>query len=539
MILSKYYAQIGYELMEIRGSYSISTIDGHKSDECKSAMQKYARRGMADKMYYAVQQLNGLVRYDKPDRRDKLSIIKSIRTNTINRLSVILFEDVSYKDIVVFENVCSLIKLWKTSRSDKIEENDGSSILKEICVYIASAKKARQPSFLRNYYGHRSQKVCKTDFEKMMACNSSFDNSFSWVYQNEYDAVTWLREQRFPDRIVPLVKYSLLEWKRLKKSPRASDRLIFLVVPMLWIKYGWTDYDITPAIFVDIVKLDRFDEFVYDMHTRKGGSKSTFVSEGSIVTNEDVSAVDCRMKQLYLLQLMPLKTISIPVFTNVEMITEGLCGWKLPCFYAVYEREKKVVKPFTSGLNYGLDYAYVDAQKTYFGLVSLHIKLVEIPGYAVVKQKTGQFELITNSDTRQVFAIMDNILHKGDLGKNKYLLNDEAKYDEMLKIRLVDGLFNTSDNILRNILVRNDNVFVSIDENDIMGKREKIFNTTEPIKRSVYWCKDRIIKIINSLSISTWKSKLLDNLSDYGLDHKRDALAARFDNYTEIALNDM
>ena len=52
-----------------------------------------------------------------------------------------------------------------------------------------------------------------------------------------------------------------------------------------------------------------------------------------------------------------------------------------------------------------------------------------------------------------IYCIMDYFENIGDLGKNKNLLNMEYIRKEMWKIRLYDGLFRSSDNILRNILM--------------------------------------------------------------------------------------
>lgn len=529
--------------MEINGRYSIRTIDGHTPDECKSAMQKYARRGIEDKMYYSVQQLNSLVRYSKDDREKVLPTIKAVRTNMINRLSVILFEDVSFRSIATFEKVCSLIKTWKDSRSDDVNGNDGSEILKDICRCLSLAKKARQPSFLRNYYGHVDLEAKKCDFEKMMRLPAqnqtpSFDYSFSWVYRHESDAVEWVREAKDfgNQRLIPLIQTSLSEWKRLKTSPRESDRLIFLVVPLLWMKYGWDEEPIqsNPKV-CEISHLDRFDEYVYDMHTGRGKTKTKidFVSQGSKVVNEDEKAVDSRMKIFYQRQEIPImRMIRIPIFTQVTMITKGVCGGKLPCFYAIFRGEEHVVKPFTQSLNFGLDYAYVDAQKHRFGIPALNVKLVEIPELAVVK-KGLTFEL-SRSDEQQVFAIMDVVNHKQDLGKHKDLLTDEKKYDEMLKVRLMNGLFRTSDNILRNILVRVDETFIPIDENDILGKRKRIFNESEPIKQIKYWSEERLMRIVAGFNLKYHKDAILNELDVYGLTKHHQELSDRIDRYDQI-----
>ena len=429
--------------MEINGRFSIKTINGHTPDECKSAMQKYARRGDASKMFYAVQQLNSLCGYNKEDRNSVLRLIKATRTNMINRLSVILFEDVSYRSMETFETVCDLIDLWKRERTEDID-NDGREILKQICYEISTAKKARQPSFLRNYYSQQTDCALKEDFIAQ--------KSFAWLYQNELEAHEWLSRIK-PNRVI---SFALSEWKRLQKSKKESDRFVFLVVPVLWLWHGWDEQEKIEHSEIQELVLEKFDDFVYDMHTRKGKfkkDKQDFVSEGAVVLNEDTNAVNYEMKRLYEKQLTPIRSIHVPIFCDVQMITKGLCGGKLPCFYATFRGERKVIKPFTESLNFGLDYAYVDFQKQKFGIPSLNVKLVSIERLAVEKNNQGDFFLNINSETVQVFAIMDEIKHKGDLGKNKDILDDETKYDEMLKIRLFNGIFRPSDNIIRDILV--------------------------------------------------------------------------------------
>ena len=64
----------------------------------------------------------------------------------------------------------------------------------------------------------------------------------------------------------------------------------------------------------------------------------------------------------------------------------------------------------------------------------------------------------------------------GDLGKNKEFLKDERILKECLKIRLFDGLFRSSDNNMRNILVDKGGELLSIDEGDIysVGSNAKL-----------------------------------------------------------------
>ena len=69
--------------------------------------------------------------------------------------------------------------------------------------------------------------------------------------------------------------------------------------------------------------------------------------------------------------------------------------------------------------------------------------------------------------------MMDDFPNVGDLGKNKGFLERDDVFKESLRIRLFDGLFRSSDNILRNILIDSEGVVLSIDEGDIYGKEIK------------------------------------------------------------------
>lgn len=53
---------------------------------------------------------------------------------------------------------------------------------------------------------------------------------------------------------------------------------------------------------------------------------------------------------------------------------------------------------------------------------------------------------------------------------------------ECARILLYDGIFRSSDNILRNILVNVGDELCSIDEGDIFGKRKNIFNARDWFK---------------------------------------------------------
>ena len=95
------------------------------------------------------------------------------------------------------------------------------------------------------------------------------------------------------------------------------------------------------------------------------------------------------------------------------------------------------------------------------------------------------------TDQASIYCMMDYFENIGDLGKNKEFLKDERVLKECLKIRLFDGLFRSSDNILRNILVNEEGILLSIDEGDIFGKRSAIFNKNDWEIKSYSNCRSK------------------------------------------------
>jgi len=555
--------------MDLTNLFKLVTKSGHSSlDAVKSAIQKYARRGMRVEMLQAVSEMDSFSSYVDSEDVMVHRASKAIRTNMINRLKVILFEDVSFSQVGIFTTVIEKIKEWEESeRTDK-------EVLSEIVALIASAKKLRQPIYLRAMYGEgEACSIDKKDF--LDGVDNETLSCMEWIYHNDEEALKMLSDRQFPgkDIVLPLVT---AEWKRLKPTKNrkgSNERFIFVAIPWLWIMYdshlseiagldsatNFTSKEITSAYKkVDI----KFDPYVYDIHTKEGKKQGKTVEdfriEGAVVVNEDDVWLDEDLKDFYTnqpddkliakkrktrksgtsdkpqkpkrLRRGAIKTdgirdIDVDV-NDIDLILEGVCGCKLPCGFLSIKGKDKVVKPMTKGLNYGMDYIYVDKQKRLFGLRNLDIKIRKIPGKKLIvkrseteddkgktiKQKSYEWE---DNEEGQVITIMTRVNATKDLGKRKDLLKDEDKYRDMLKIMLFNGLFRTSDNILRNILVDEDDEMWAIDENDIFGKRKNVFNKREHIKNSAFLTADLVTSVIDELDFATHEETLVEDLSKY------------------------
>jgi hypothetical protein len=228
-------------------------------------------------------------------------------------------------------------------------------------------------------------------------------------------------------------------------------------------------------------------------------------------------------------------------FEVVKVIVEGVCGMKICCIIVRRNNEMYVLKEMVKSFNYGRDCMFMDSIKKEFDILDLKMKLIKSnSGLKVIdksiKSWKNNFEF---GEKDVIYCMMKFYENIGDLGKNKNILEgsgNEEKLYSMLKIRLFDGLFRSSDNILRNILVLVDGNLLSIDENDIFGKRLCVFNKNDWCVKND-WCKKNFEKVIDDLwgeNKEEKKVKIINYLIEYGFNEKVEEFGNRWENYKEI-----
>lgn len=531
------------------GIFGATSKSGHKVDELKSALQKFARRGMTQEMIEVAYELDKFRVYGNGSTAQK-----AIRTNMINRIKVILFEDVSFAEFGVFTRCIKLIKQWERARDDE----NSFDILAQICAAICTAKKLRQTSYIRNKFKQTEKPQTKEDFINAISAGL-YGDGLAILFQRPEVALKLLIQRQVDDDISQelrdSISYCMSEYERVSRD---CDKALFLVVPWLWIMFKDTiRMNSDPLSLFDWKSLSmdeqdclKLPDYVYDQHTKKGKIMGRgvehFRKESSMITNIDEEFCVATLMDDYHKQTPIEKNASPDIkytsldfsdLTRIEFITDGVCGGKLPCVNAVYKKKRVVLKQMTKGLNFGNDYMCVNSLKKKFGLAHFPMYLAKMD-MKLCKTKERTYYWTKAKD--QVFCLMKQVKHIGDLGKHKHLLDTESKFDEMLKLRLFRGIFNTSDNILRNILVGEDGLFYGIDENDVMGKRETVFNATEPIKSSKYFTKERVCKVIDSLNLTEKTiAELGEELVKYNLGSKVHRFKYRAQNYKEVVCEEL
>ena len=317
------------------------------------------------------------------------------------------------------------------------------------------------------------------------------------------------------------------------------------------------------------------DYVVNDYHVNKKFSLKKFGNVGSKVTNEDLSLLEDgeKYRQFYvdvknglsnlnpkreisskkivfkkkkmnvldniLDNVLDIKSVDWENFTNINVIEEGVCGLKVCCIKVIFNGKPYILKEMRKSFNYGRDYLLLDRLKSSFNIKDMNmVRIRSNYGLERIDLLVNTFKKNWKIETRDcIYCMMEYFENIGDLGKSKHFLTDPLILKECLKIRLFDGLFRSSDNILRNILVNKEGVLLSIDEADIYGKRLAIFNKKEPCIKNID--KKLIDSILEEFDLINKIKLVKQSLKQYGFEEKINEMTERFKNYKIIVYKEL
>jgi len=377
-----------------------------------------------------------------------------------------------------------------------------------------------------------------------------------------------LKDYMWPKQLESVYDFSLQMFMRrgMKERPAFGIWLGFIALKRDDLDYSVKDYTKHNSENFDeyrkhMTKIEMDDYVVNDYHVNKGFGLGKFAEEGALVVDEDLSLLGEKGEEYkrYYIEMKHksdpkkkvkidksdpfdnLEELSFNDFSELKILEEGVCGGKVPCIEITYKNQRYILKQMGESMNYGKDYIFMDECKSIFDLWSINMRRVVVDKKLIRKNhKIKTFVNNTSfSDEKAVYCMMDYFDNIGDLGKNKKFLKDESILKECLKIRLFDGLFRSSDNNMRNILVNKDGELLSIDEGDIYGKRDRIFNHNE-------WCQKKNISdsILNSviddiLSEKEMKIKLIEKkMNEYGFQKFIPEFKTRFNDYQNIIMSE-
>ena len=571
---------------------------GYSANILKSGICKYFRRGEKDKFTWCVIEIS--LFHDHPKG-------SGLITNLINRLKILLMEDLSLGEVYIISEGSRLLDEYDKDRSQRY-------LLLDFCDLVMKGKRNRITSYVNNWYRHKEynktdvvlDKVLKYKREKdsdellflgedLIHRLESSDESIFLIfnemmkiqdncglrYRRREASYLWfeiLSDYMFPGELNDIFKFSLHMFMRkgMRERPAFAIWLGYIALKRDNLDYSVKDYQkFNESHFddyrKDMNKIEIDDYVVNDYHVNKGFSLGKFASEGAYVKDEDLSLLgekgeeyksyyiqkknesDPKSKK-YKQRKIPIKDtpkvleegeklnkILFSEFKDIKILEEGVCGGKVCCIEVTYKDKKYILKQMSESMNYGRDYIFMDKCKKYFDLWDMKMQRI-ICDKKLVRKDIKIKTFVNNTsfaDEDSIYCMMSYFENIGDLGKNKEYLKDEFVIKECLKIRLFDGLFRSSDNILRNILVNQDGELLSIDEGDIFGKRLNIFNKHEWVS-SKNISNEILNEVLNDiLSEKDMKIKMITKkMNEYGFSDKINQFKTRFYDYEKVVMSE-
>ena len=564
---------------------------GYKSSELKSGICKYMRRSERDKFLWCVMELGKF-----NDISLEKNAAKAIVTNLINRMKILLMEDMNPGDMDRIYNGINLLDEYEKDRSNRF-------LLMNFCDVVMGAKKNRVTSYVNNWWRTRDFKLedleidkclkykLKGDTDELLILGENLikfieekDERIFGVYMKMVNLegkmglryrrkdpvyLFWviMRDYMVNDKMIKIFDFALDRF--FNKGMKERFYFGIWIGVMVWkidlLDFNVYDYpnfrkDDEVEYYENMEKIKLDDYVLNDFHVNKNFGLADFALNGAFVKDEYMELLGenaGKYKEYYIevknnadmkgngkKKLVKKEKVVVGVLEFIDwndievvkIIEEGVCGGKLPCIIVNYSGDKKILKEMNKSMNYGKDYIIVDECKKLVGLKDMNMKRIKSNKGLVKKDKKNK-SYVNNckiDDKDCVYCMMDYWDNIGDLGKNKDKLKDIKVIEECLKIRYFDGLFRSSDNILRNILVNVDGELLSIDEGDIFGKRKYILNMNSD------WCRtscDKVLvdKVVNYFieNKEMLKIKVKEVMVKYDFD-KSEEFNKRIDNYKDI-----
>ena len=572
--------------------FTNKSFHGYSSNVLKSGICKYVRRMEYGKLTWCIMELARFIDCTNPKSN-------ALLTNLVNRLKILLMEELTPSEIgIIYQGIlfleeydkdrskcylllefCELLKIAKRSRSvsyvnnwwrHKYEDYDLTPIT-ELSDVVPFRKQGDSEEIL--ILGENLIHFCHTQDERMFGIFTKLykmEGVYGKRYRRKDACYLWFEIissfiTNEKQRVVFEFALDMFHRRTMTERPAFGIWVGFIV----WkpSELTMTDVSVRSYELVDVLrfydgmtKLILDDYVVNDYHVNQTLGLGHFAEHGAFVKQEDETLLDNmeEYREFYITKkhdadttrkkkkkknvstpdvMKDVGTISWEDITEFHVIEEGVCSGKVPCIIVSYKHKKYVMKQMDKSMNYGIDYLLIDTCKRLFGLRDMNMKRV-LCDYRICRRDKSKHTFVGNWDMckkQSIYCMMDYWENIGDIGKHKHLLENADVMKECFKIRLFDGLFRSSDNILRNILVNKQSELLSIDEGDLFGKRLQIFN-----KRGD-WCMTHmnvdIIQDILSDIVSDKDKKIqfvCELLTKYNMSPLIHDFTERFETYCEI-----
>ena len=567
---------------------------GYKSSILKSGICKYTRRYEKEKMKWCVMEMAYFNKHPKG---------QGLVTNLINRLKILIMEELSFHETVITSYLIHLLDMYDKNRGDyrllysfcdivfKAERNrcvsyqnawwrDEGFELEELPLDKVLKYKKKGDSDELMLIGENLIKYIDSNDERIFGCYVKLckmdDQGLRWRRKDA--SFLWfeiIKDYMDTDDLKYIFEFSLSQFQKKGMTERYAFGIWigliiwkkdYITISEEGIPYEIATKEEAERYMNEMTRLQIDDYVINDYHVNKSWGLGDFAQNGAYVVNEYLDLLDDGTdKQIFYIKEKklrdkynskkvkskkePMNSWSINYYLNlirwrefseVEILEDGVCGGKVCCISVLYKGKRYILKEMGLSMNYGKDYIMVDKCKQVFGLQDMNMVRINSDKGQIKIDPNGKSYVnnVKIGDKKTTYCMMDYWENTGDLGKQKGLMDDVAVKKEALKIRLFDGLFRSSDNILRNILVNEDKALLSIDEGDIYGKRTNIFNKNDYMKK--YYSMDEFNEVIDDL-LSNHEEKLKvvkEQFKYYGFENYN-IFETRFTEYRDIVISEL
>lgn len=357
----------------------IRTVNGYEMDVAKSAMQKYARRGLPESCVYAMVEMNFFHWVEDG---------KSSFTNFYNRIRVTLLEDIGIASPMAIPIADKLLSKLKTS------ESNFPKVLPQLAWLMSNSLHHRTYSMVKAYTfanppDPESSKMERFDLKNDENLRIYVDSLIGCLERKSMDAFYWmstifngdkLKSSRYNRSQPGFLVLAILEWffskndvnkviiDNLKvctdwlKTLKIKEAEICVFHPMAMYIMS-SDLDFTQKTYLlDVDNYHKYwdrnllniriniDSYAQDMHTRigrkQGKDSADFAVEGSLVAFEDMKIEDEENRYLYANN--KIQNGNVPDETELFTLkarAQLTCGHsKTDVYYAKEGEENVVVK---------------------------------------------------------------------------------------------------------------------------------------------------------------------------------------------------
>ena len=368
--------------MQCKTIFSSRSWSGLKLDILKSGLQKYGRRRNFLKMLRCVMEMNLFKLYGKRGQ--------GIRTNMINRIRVMCFEELCFCKPGDFIGIMRLISKWEKG------ERENDNILIDICNIFVHTELLRLPSDIKNYYRNVFPKLISqpsllelpglVDKYKMEEdndgvllhlshficdiCNKS-DEAFYHALiiikmaaegvkggrrwrRKDCDYIIWaVLFDKGGEELKECLRFALGEYFKKNRFLK-GDRLVVIITAILWVMHkdelDWDCCKVPTLNNVDRTSLLKWDKpfvpdaFIIDRHCSAGRAAGKnivdFAKEGSLVVRENKEWFNKKYRDAYIGGKMNTKS-SKRKKAKVDILETGLA---VVCFEELHNLEPCMIR---------------------------------------------------------------------------------------------------------------------------------------------------------------------------------------------------